>query len=1479
MIEPSFKVRFLTILVTFALFGQLIPQTGAVSPSSITIDGELSDWDEKDTIGYRSGADAGFTWDSENLYFYWNGTDLSSDLEGTDLFFYISTNLTGSNQTKEWNYITHTLPFAANFALSIEDSEYYDLSKWNGTSWETIANDEVQLYSGWSGNKVTEIKLPLSYLENPTNVSIILWGQWQNEANVWSSFPILNSATETGSEYFTHYYHTDLLNGINSSDISVLSNSIKLDDAINLAIVFHQHQPYYKNKVTNFYELPWVRTHALQEYVDSPGILSKYPDTKITYNIVPSLIEQLVDYNQNETLDRHTDWAKRPLSEETGYPEMTELELHTMQFEYFWNSGWIYNSSWEASKRYKYLWEKTLHNLKPETIMNDQLLPPQEFLDLQVLWFLFQFSPAYILGEYNSSHYDQNLIDLLNQNGNYSRDDLGYVLDKQHERLSDVLPMYSSLESRGQVELTTTPYYHPIMPLLMMDGWTFEDGIYVSKDSWPEDVDKHLTKGVSLFENHLGTKPTGMWPSEQAVSPAMVQPVSNAGINWMVSDEMILEQSKDESGLYPNVEDPKVLFKPWIVEGEDGGNVNIVFRDRVISDRIAFQYGSMEPVDAVDDFLGYMDDVRLQLMDMGEDPSDYLITVALDGENWMFMSDFQYNDGGRPFVNEWYKRLESHPSVKTVTPSEFLSENNDLPRLSEIGTGSWIDGTLSTWAGEEDESLAWKRLVEAREALSNFEEDNPEHSGLGIAWESLYIAEGSDWFWWYGLDQDSGYDELWDLLYKTHLSNIYKSVDLELPVYLQDIWTSPAIPNQPDSSVIEPSIDGIALPGEWDGAARYVFDDKPEANIREMWVGYDTQNIFLRVDTNESPENLISKFNSNPTEANPSVDLALYFMEPNAINFNEVNTNFRTYYDETVLGFPAKWMIAVQWDMVLSDGRGSYTRFEAMGEENWVSRGTSLPGTLALNTTIELQIPYEDLGLSPRYSTRLKGVFTETSSFANGKDLQVSPSAPAELVLPDLEDWILLLNMTDPIGDENGDGDYEYPLAADFSPGEGLWDIASLKIYESPWNAKFEIGVDELTNYWGLKNGFSHQIVQVYIDQDNISGSGRTDTLEGVYAEIDEEWAWEVAISATGEPGAVKSVKGLTGETSAKGINAYGSKKSNTITIIVSKDIIGNSIGNYRYIMILGSQDGFGTGKWRDVDEKAKTWRLGGGEDSADDGKNYDSNILDMVLPENINQQDLLSSYSVVGKEYVKLRGFTIPEVEQQIFGTSVEGITGTTALLQWSTTRPANSTVNYVINGTENWYSQTIEESVTQHYILLDSLQPNTTYEAILISEKVRASLIFMTNSEIDDNPPEILNFNVIENKGAITISWYTNEKASEEIIIVWEGITERNSVNLFPTNKNHVHVLNNLPSGELKIRVYSEDSSGNGNYSDFITIFIGNEKENAEESKKASDSGEGESQSIIDLIFDPQIQIIILSFFIIFTVSLFRAYPRGKK
>ena len=1449
----------------FVVLVMLLPLAGldalALTPNSIEVDGDHGDWPADTRMGTDSnGVSLRLTWNETHFFVGWEGTDWASTNGGADLFVYLNTSEGGSALSNDWGF-SHVLPFEADHALVLEDASYHAVLRESGGVWTTAYEENAATnvhtfpgarYLGWSGNTVTEVAVPWTAVGDPTTLDLVVWAQWQDEGHVWTSFPEQNPASSNGAESFTHAYRIEDRNvsvAPNTLEVVATETVSKADDALNLAIVFHQHQPYYKNKLTGMYELPWVRVHAMTEYVDSPGILAQYPGTQVTYNLVPSFLEQLVDYHRNETPDVHTDFARRPWpvdanGEVSGYPNATQLELHTMQFQSFWNSGWIYNVSSEdpnawvqpASERYKELYDATLHNLKPATIMDDDLLDPQDLLDLQVLWYLFQFSPDYVEGAYASefddpasygapSQQDQGLMDLFEQGRDFTPADLTYVIDQQHAHMANVLPMYSQLAAAGQVELTTTPYYHPIMPLLMMPGWTFEDGIRVNKDAWPEDVMAHLTNGMDLFEAELGFRPTGMWPSEEAVSPPMVQPVADVGVEWMVTDEEILAKSTTPGGGSIDVDDAAQLATPWVVSGDQGDDVAVIFRDRVISDRIAFQYGSMSPEAAVTDFLSYVDGIRAELIAAGEDPSEHLLTVAMDGENWMFMSEFQHADNARPFVHEWYSRLASHPTVVTTTPGAFLAQNHTLPRIETIGTGSWIDGTLSTWAGEADESLAWQRLVEARRALVDFEAENPDDPGLDLAWESLYIAEGSDWYWWYGLDQDSGYDEMWDVLFKVHLSNIYRAINLDLPPYLQDLWTNPALPDPAASGIIEPMIDGIALPGEWDGAAVYNADsvDGGELDIASFHLGYDASNVYVRVDM-PGPSSLASIDNGR------EADLAIYFMQPNAENFNEVQTNFRTYYGNQILGFPAKKMVAFDFEQLRENGQAKWNLFDARGKvgdnEQWALTSTSILGGCAGDEVYEFVIPWSDLGLAPRYTTRAKVVtaWADSLAYGDGEDMEVAPPAPAEIVLPDLEQWVTLFEFDDEIGDENGDGDYTYPSATDFAPGAGLFDATSLKISQSAWNARFEIGMMEITDHWSLANGFSHQIVQIYVDRGETAG-GRTSMLEGANAMVHDDWAWEVAISATGEPGAVKAVEAATGETSAKGIEVHGNAEANTITITVSKNVIGPDVGAYRYIVVLGSQDGFGTGKWRDVDETAKTWRLGGGADpSPVDGVDYDPNIIDVLLPEG-DQTSMLAGYDVEAQQHAVLTGFEMPEVSQQVYGASVGEVTASTAVILWSTTVEANASIAVAPanDPPEDWSLEAVETPpATDHAFTLTGLESGQDYWVrIMVNDgntTLFSNLNLTTSNESDVTPPEILNLAVDTALSGdvvcLEFTWYTNEATTETVDFL-DATLEGDVVAL---KKNHEMVFcpdPALQAGTYSLTVTAVDASGNANTS----------------------------------------------------------------
>jgi hypothetical protein len=613
-------------------------------------------------------------------------------------------------------------------------------------------------------------------------------------------------------------------------------------------------------------------------------------------------------------------------------------------------------------------------------------------------------------------------------------------------------------------------------------------------------------------------------------------------------------------------------------------------------------------------------------------------------------------------------------------------------------------------------------------------------------------------------------------------------------------------------------IDGIALPGEWDGSAQYNAPVSGDTfDIEQFYIGYDASNVFVRIDA-DTPDDL-----ENQSSNGDEPDLAIYFMQPNAVNFNEAETNFRTYYGNQILGFPSKYMVAFDFDTLRDDGRAKWNLFTAKGktgdQEQWVLSGSSSLGDCAVDDVYEFMIPWSEIGLSPRYSTRVKVVssWAESLAYGDGIDMEIAPPAPAELVLPDLEEWVTLLVLNDTIGDETGDGDYTYPLASDFTTPNngGLWDAQQLTIRQSAWNAQFILEVGEMTDIWGLSNGFSHQIVQIYVDQGNTS-YGSTDMLDGANAEIHPDWAWEVAISGTGEPGAVMAVQSMTGSTSSRGVDVTGDITSKTITFTVSKDVIGDDIPNYRYIVVVGSQDGFGTGKWRDVDATASTWTLGGGSNPAlDDGIDYDPNVLDIVL-DGAGQETMLSSYDVDGHVYAQLTGFEMPEVPQQIFGASVDTVTANTAVLTWSTTVADATSIQFTTSEVEPVDSTNPTQwtvFATDHAITLTGLEVNTSYWAYIRANGTADVLVtFTTSNVVDVTPPELLNLEVeVLEDGKARISWYTSESSTEEVylddVLVFS--------NEFATKKNHEFVSEILANDDWTLLVKSSDASGNMNSS----------------------------------------------------------------
>jgi alpha-amylase/alpha-mannosidase (GH57 family) len=266
----------------------------------------------------------------------------------------------------------------------------------------------------------------------------------------------------------------------------------------------------------------------------------------------------------------------------------------------------------------------------------------------------------------------------------------------------------------------------------------------------------------------FGAPPQGMWPAEGSVCQTMLPLLSRHGIRWIATDEEILSASthgfvsRDNRG---HVRNPDQMYRPYKV-AEAGHELNIVFRDHALSDMIGFHYQRSDPVAAADDFVQHLRSIGQAVT--GNQPA--LVSVILDGENcWE-----HYPGGGVPFLRALYERCARTRDIQPVSIGAYLESHPPRDTLPHLFAGSWINHNFAIWIGQEEDNTAWDALHRAREHLlqrSQLELVPAER--LRRAWEELFIAEGSDWFWWFGEDHSSCQDALFDYLFRKHLQNVY----------------------------------------------------------------------------------------------------------------------------------------------------------------------------------------------------------------------------------------------------------------------------------------------------------------------------------------------------------------------------------------------------------------------------------------------------------------------------------------------------------------------------------------------------------------------------------------------------------------------------------------------------------------------------------------------------------------------------------
>jgi alpha-amylase/alpha-mannosidase (GH57 family) len=553
------------------------------------------------------------------------------------------------------------------------------------------------------------------------------------------------------------------------------------------------HQPYYKDTVTGEYVLPWARLHGAREYIHMAEVLAQYPRIKATFNFVPSLTEQIEEYARGEAIDRAL-----ALSRQDTWSDDDKAYI----LSFFFSVNW--DNIVRRYPRYSQLLDLR-HQVKGEA----SLLDDDYYRDL-VAWFNLVWLDHLALEN------APDLRSLVEKGQNFTREDIALILCKQQEYLARILPLYNHLRERGQIEIATSPYYHPILPLLVDSGTAHRanPGMPLPEPPFrhPEDAAEQIRLAVEAHKAAFGEAPRGMWPSEGAVCPEILPILAHHGFRWFATDEAILSSSLSVSlkrDAYAHLEVPHVLYQPYAVLPSPISNLQsplaVIFRDHVLSDRIGFVYQSMDGQEAAEDLIH-----RLQVAyERLNDPDNpYLVSIILDGENcWEY-----YPDHGDPFLHHLYQRLSEETVIETVTVSEYLerfppretippalrrgpstgsgerSGQASLRTGDHLTTGSWIGGNLETWIGEAEQNRAWEVLGRVREELVAWQGATPG-AGFDVledAWRQIYIAEGSDWFWWYCSRNVSGQDQLFDRAFRQHLSRVYYAIGQPVPPWLTE---------------------------------------------------------------------------------------------------------------------------------------------------------------------------------------------------------------------------------------------------------------------------------------------------------------------------------------------------------------------------------------------------------------------------------------------------------------------------------------------------------------------------------------------------------------------------------------------------------------------------------------------------------------------------------------------------------------------
>src|SRR2546426_5863927 len=612
---------------------------------------------------------------------------------------------------------------------------------------------------------------------------------------------------------------------------------------IHLVLLWHMHQPQYRDPETGRYVLPWTRLHALKDYYGMVEMLREFPNFHATFNVVPALGIQLEEYaggNFNEP------WFSLAFK---NADELTREDKSEILSRAFQLNHERLMSRWPRFVGL-YEWSRAAGGAQAVVAFT-----PRDWRDLQLLSQLAWMEESWL-------QKDEIVSRLAAKGKDYTEKDKAALKEKQHELLRLVLPAYRQAASRGQIEISTTPFYHPILPLICDSdiARVANPATPLPRRAFrrPEDAREQLRLAREYHEKTFEAKPAGLWPSEGSVSDQVLSIAAEEGFQWFGTDEGVLGRTlnvgffRDANGIPANGDR---LYQPWRVQ-LGGNGITGLFRDHHLSDLVGFVYSRMEAK-------GAAADLHLRMRHLGESVQGnqpLTISLFLDGENaWEY-----YPGNGREFLREFYRRIQNDQDFRALTASEAIAAAGEIPATTGIFPASWINANFDVWIGHSEDVAAWELLWDAREAYARGAEarkkgrpDAPTETALGEAFESLLAAEGSDWCWWFGPEHSTANDAEFDALYRKHLTGIYLALGQVAPEELaKPIKRRPehALKLAP-AGVLKVKVDGRDTSYfEWLGAGLY----SPERRggsmhgrvfyLHELRYGFEEGRFCVRID-------------------------------------------------------------------------------------------------------------------------------------------------------------------------------------------------------------------------------------------------------------------------------------------------------------------------------------------------------------------------------------------------------------------------------------------------------------------------------------------------------------------------------------------------------------------------------------------------------------------------------------------------------